>query len=258
MVSIQQLPKLALGTWAIRDRKSMVETIRKAVELGINHIDTAEMYLSAEETIAQALEGLDREKVFITSKVMPSNASYEGTLEACEGSLRRLGTDYLDLYLLHWWDGSYSLEETFRAFDKLLEQGKVRYVGVSNFDRHLLEQAWGMYPKIANDQVKYNLDNHREVIHELLPFASQRNILITGYSPFWQGRIPYDSRWKTIKDLSSKYGATPFQIILRFLTLQGNVTVIFKTENPEHLLENVKALELELEDEDVALLRELF
>ena len=249
----EYLPPFALGTWDIRDRGRMVRTIRLAIEVGINHIDTAEMYPGAEETIAQALEGIDRERVFIVSKVLPHHASYEGTIKALEGTLRRLRTDYVDAYLLHWWDGTYPLEETFEAFAKLIEEGKMRYAGVSNFSVRDMEMALKIFSPnhIVFNQVEYNLSS-RSAERNILPFCRQHGITMTAYSPLWQGKYPSPKKWRVLEEIAEKYGATPFQIALNFLlTRNPDIIAIFKTENPEHLKENISSLNFRLDDEDL-------
>ncbi len=256
----EYLPPFALGTWDIRDRKQMVKTIRLAIEMGVNHIDTAEMYPGAEETIAEALEGIDREKVFIVSKVLPYHASYKGTKEALEKSLRRLKTDYVDVYLLHWWDGSYPLEETFRAFAELMDEGKMRYAGVSNFSVREMKEALRIFaPRhIVFNQVKYNLSD-RSAERDILPFCREHGITMTAYSPIWQGKYPPPEKWKVLEDIGRKYGATPFQMALNFiLTRNRDIIAIFKTENPEHLRENLASLSFELSPEDMELIDRTF
>ncbi len=248
-----RLPVLALGTWNIRDPAAMRETIRAAVDLGAFHIDTAELYPGAEEVVGEAIRGI-RERVFLTTKVDPRHATYNGTLAACEGSLRRLGTAYVDLYLLHWLERDTPLEETLRAFRTLLEQGKARFVGVSNFGVRELRRAQAMFHPYAlvNDQVEYNL-TRRRIERDLLPYCREAGITVSGYSPFWEGRIPRRSpRWRGIERIAARYGRSPHQVILNFLARQRDVILIFKTERIEHLRENIAALDFTLEPEDVA------
>ncbi|GBD09890.1 General stress protein 69 [Candidatus Thermoflexus japonica] len=248
-----RLPNLALGTWNIRDPTAMRETIRAAVDLGMFHIDTAEIYPGAEEVVGEAIRGI-RDRVFLTTKVAPQHASYSGTLAACEGSLRRLGTSYIDLYLLHWLERNTPLEETLRAFRTLIEQGKVRFVGVSNFGVRELRRAQALFRPYAlvNDQVEYNL-THRRIERDLLPYCREAGITVSGYSPFWEGRIPRRSpRWRGLEQIAARYGRSPYQIVLNFLARQRDVILIFKTERIEHLRENIAALDFVLEPEDVA------
>lgn len=248
-----RLPALALGTWNFRDAARMRATIRAAVDLGVFHIDTAEMYPGAEEVVGAAVRDI-RDRVFITSKVHPRNATYRGTLEACERSLRKLGTSYLDLYLLHWLERDTPLEETLRAFQTLLEQGKVRFVGVSNFEVRDLQRAQALIKPhvLVNDQVEYNL-THRHIERDLIPYCREAGITVSGYSPFWEGRVPRRSaRWHVIEDIATRYGRTPYQVVLNFLARRRDVILIFKTESIEHLRENVAALDFTLAPEDIA------
>ncbi len=248
-----RLPVLALGTWNIRDPAAMRETIRAAVDMGVFHIDTAELYPGAEEVVGEAIRGI-RERVFLTTKVDPRHATYGGTMAACEGSLRRLGTSYVDLYLLHWLERDTPLEETLQAFRTLLEQGKTRFVGVSNFGVRELRRAQAMFRPYAlvNDQVEYNL-TRRGIERDLLPYCREVGITVSGYSPFWEGRIPRRSpRWRGIERIAARYGRSPHQVILNFLARQRDVILIFKTERIEHLRENVAALDFTMAPEDVA------
>ncbi|MCS7312252.1 MAG: aldo/keto reductase [Acidobacteria bacterium] len=254
-----QLPVLALGTWNFRDAARMGATIRAAVDLGVFHIDTAEMYPGAEEVIGTAVRDI-RDRVFITSKVHPRHATYRGTLEACERSLRRLRTSYLDLYLLHWLERDTPLEETLRAFQTLLEQGKVRFVGVSNLDVSDLRRAQALFRPhaLVNDQVEYNLTNRR-IERDLIPYCREAGLTVSGYSPFWEGRIPRRRpEWRVLQDIATRYGRTPYQVILNFLARQRDVILIFKTESVEHLRENVAALDFVLAPEDVARIDQAF
>lgn len=247
----EKIPVFALGTWDIRNRKNMINTIRYAIEIGLNHIDTAEIYGIAEEVIGEAIKGIEREKIFITSKVAPYHASFKGTISACEGSLRRLRTDYIDLYLLHWYEPGISLRETFSAFSKLIEEGKIRYGGVSNFKISELEEAIKIF-KIVNNQVEYNLDNFRYVENELLPFCEKNKITISGYSPLWQKKPPEGTkRWEILEGIAKRHNATPFQIALNFLLRKRKIFLIFKTEHIEHLKENIESINFELDKEDV-------
>ena len=250
------LPIFALGTWAIRDPRAMERTIRRAIDEGLWHIDTAEMYEGAEEIVGRAIRGR-RDEVFITTKVMPHNASFRGTIAALERSLKKLKTDYVDLYLLHWYDGSHPLGETMEAFAYLIEQGKVAYAGVSNFSVKEMEEAL-RYLKIVNNQVEYNLDNFREVEEELLPFAEENGITLSGYLPLWRGAWPTGERMKVLKSVARKYGMTVPQVVLNFLTRHRKIIVIFKTENEDHLMENLKSVEFEVEPEDYRRIEEAF
>src|SRR5262245_8641639 len=188
-----EVPVIGLGTWKMEgdDEAQAIAAVRKAVDVGMTHVDTAEMYGSGrvEEILGKALVGA-RDRVFLVSKVLPRNASYAATLRACERSLRRLGTDHLDLYLLHW-RGDHPLEETFRAFDDLVAKGKIRAWGVSNFDVDDLEEALALVGpgKIACNQVLYHLGD-RTIEHEVLPWCERNGVAAVGYSPFGSGEFP--------------------------------------------------------------------
>jgi len=178
------VPAIGQGTWNMErdDRASAVAALRRGIELGMTHLDTAEMYGSGkvEELVGEAIRGL-RDRIFLVSKVLPSNASFEGTRQACERSLKRLKTDVLDCYLLHW-SGSHPLEETFRAFDALQRAGKIRSFGVSNFDVAGMDEAVRLTKRIACNQVLYHLEE-RTIEHELLPWHERHGIPIVAYSP---------------------------------------------------------------------------
>src|SRR5512139_1722795 len=184
------VPVLGIGTWKMEydDRASAIAAIRRAVELGMTHVDTAELYGSGrvETLVGEALQGL-RDRVFLVSKVLPHNASYDGTLRACEQSLRRLRTDHLDCYLLHWRE-ELPLADTFRAFDKLRADGKIKQWGVSNFDHDDLAEAVALVGEgtIACNQVAYHLDN-RTIEHHVIPWCEQHRVAVVAYSPFGSG-----------------------------------------------------------------------
>jgi diketogulonate reductase-like aldo/keto reductase len=184
----RQVAAIGQGTWYIDDahRPTAVAALRRGLDLGMNHIDTAEMYGEAETVVGQAIAGR-RDEVFLVSKVLPSNPSRSGTVAACERSLARLSTDRLDCYLLHW-PGSYPLEETFAAFERLIEQGKILSWGVSNFDVADLEAAWnaGAAGRIACNQVLYNL-SERAIEHTVQPWCEKRGVAVVACSPFGHG-----------------------------------------------------------------------
>ncbi|MEN3044544.1 MAG: aldo/keto reductase, partial [Candidatus Hydrothermales bacterium] len=257
----EETPIFTLGTWDIRNKKKMIETIRYALEIGLNHIDTAEMYGIAEEVIGEAIKGIDRKKIFITTKVLPHNANFNGTIAACEKSLKKLKSDYIDLYLLHWYEPYIDLSETFSAFAKLIEMGKIRYAGVSNFEIPQINKVIEIFKpfKIVNNQVEYNLFNFKYVEEKLLPFCEKNDITLSGYSPLWQGKIPKETKgWKIIENVAKKYNAKPLQIVLSFLSRKRKIFLIFKTENIEHLKENITSIELKLEEEDIEEIEKAF
>ena len=180
------------GTWYLDrgDRKAAIAALRRGIETGMTHIDTAEMYGEAEPVIADAIAGLPREKLFLVSKVLPSNASRRGTITACERSLKRLKTDHLDCYLLHW-RGSYPFEETVAAFDELVAAGKIRSWGVSNFDADDLDELLDVAGegKIACNQVLYHLQE-RAIEHAVIPWCEQHGVAVVAYSPFGHNDFP--------------------------------------------------------------------
>jgi diketogulonate reductase-like aldo/keto reductase len=243
------VPAIGQGTWNMEgdDRAAAVAALRRGIELGMTHLDTAEMYGSGrvEEIVGEAIRGR-RDRVFLVSKVLPSNASFEGTRRACERSLQRLGTDVLDCYLLHW-PSSDPLEETFRAFDALQRAGKIRSFGVSNFDVAGMEEAAALSAQVACNQVLYNLDE-RTIEHDVLPWCSRRGIPIVAYSPI--GAQTFRSS-KELDAIAAARGATPRQIALAFLLRQGNVFAIPKASSIAHVEENAAAAAIRLSDDDV-------
>ena len=237
----EQVAAIGQGTWYLDsgDIASAIATLRLGLDLGMNHIDTAEMYGSAEEIVGAAITDR-RAEVFLASKVLPSNASFEGTLRACERSLQRLGTDWLDLYMLHW-PGSYPIRETMRAMEKLVTEGVVRYIGVSNFDVEDLiaaERALRNEPMTSN-QVLYNLGD-RGIERRLLPYCAQRQIAVVGYAPFGHGNFPSpdSAGGRVLAAIGARHGKTPRQVALNFLTRHPNVFTIPKTTHPERVREN--------------------
>ncbi|MBV8880566.1 MAG: aldo/keto reductase [Planctomycetaceae bacterium] len=247
----RRVPVLGLGTWNLEqdDRASAVAALRRGIDLGMTHVDTAEMYGSGkvEEIVGEALGGL-RDRVFLVSKVLPSNATYEGTLRACERSLSRLATDRLDCYLLHW-PSSHPLEGTIRAFEKLLKDGKIRSYGVSNFDVEGLEDAVRLAGKgrIACNQVLYNL-SERTIEHEVLSWCSSRGIPIVAYSPLGARRF---SSSKVLDEIAAARKVTTRQLALAFLIRDRNVFAIPKSSQLRHVEENAAAAGLPLSAEEV-------
>jgi diketogulonate reductase-like aldo/keto reductase len=230
-------------------RQDEVDALRQGLDLGMTLIDTAEMYAEggAEKVVAEAIAGR-RAEVFVVSKVYPHNATRRGAVEACERSLKRLKTDYLDLYLLHW-RGSVPLAETLEAFQRLKEEGKIRDYGVSNFDVADMEEAID-YPggeAIATDQVLYNLAR-RGVEWDLLPWCRKYSITVMAYSPIEQGRVLDNT---VLKAIASRHKATPAQIALAWLLRQDGVIAIPKSSRHEHVLENHASLNVILTEDDL-------
>ncbi|MHC1764107.1 MAG: aldo/keto reductase [Verrucomicrobiia bacterium] len=254
------VPALGLGTWRMGEDAAAwaaeTATIRLALEFGLTLIDTAEMYGEgrAEQLVGEAIQG-HRDSVFLISKVYPHNASRKGAIAACERSLRRLATDRIDLYLLHW-RGEVPLAETLAAFVALQQAGKIRHYGVSNLDRRDLTDLWSLPggPAIATNQVLYNL-MRRGIEWDLLPFLRERHVPIMAYSPFEQGRLFQNT---TFVRLAEVWGMTPAQLALAWLLAREGVIAIPKTSRPERVRENLAALEHSLAPEQFAELELVF
>jgi diketogulonate reductase-like aldo/keto reductase len=251
---------LGQGTWRMADstrhRADEIAALQLGLDLGMTLIDTAEMYGDgAVERLTGAAIAGRRDEVFLVSKVLPSHATRRGTLAACEQSLRRLGTDRLDLYLLHW-RGATPLEETIEAFETLLQAGKIRYWGVSNFDRSDMEELTRLTAgrAVAANQVLYN-PTRRGIEHDLLPWCRERSIPIMAYSPIEQGRLLGHA---ALEDVASRHGATPAQVALAWVLRQGNVITIPKSGTVAHVRENYAALDLHLTGQDLAALNAAF
>ena len=256
------ISRLGQGAWRIgEDRRKRTEellALHTGVDLGLVLIDTAEMYGNgrSEELVAEVIAGR-REQLYVVSKVLPENASSRGTIAACERSLKRLKTDYLDLYLLHW-RGSVPLEETLEAFTRLRERGSIRHYGVSNFDRADLDEAQSLTGGngVATNQVLYNLEQ-RGVEFDLLPGCRERGMPLMAYSP-----LGSDSRrlrtHPVLKKLAARLGATPSRVALAWLLRQQGVVVIPKASSEAHVRDNHAALALSLGDDDLAELDRTF
>ncbi len=243
----QQICPLGQGTYQMgRKRNEEIRALRRGLELGMTLIDTAEMY-GTEELVGEAVRGC-REKAFIVSKVLPGNASYEGTKRACERSLRRLGTDYIDLYLLHW-IGHYPFSETVRALVELQQEGKIRRWGMSNLDvadmEHILTLPNGK--DCAANQVLYN-PGDRGIEYDLIPWSEKHGIPVMAYTPLGEGRL---RTHKTLLEIALRHDATPTQVILAWVMRTSNVIAIPKAGNPAHVEENARSLSITLTEEDL-------
>ena len=242
------------GTWQMRgDRAGAVAALRRGLELGMDHIDTAEMYTGAEEVIAEAFAGR-RKDVFLVSKVLPQNGSRKGTLAACEQSLRRLKTDHLDAYLLHW-RGNIPLEETVAAFAELERAGKIGAWGVSNFDVADLEELAALAPagRPVCNQVLYHLEeraNERGVV----PWCEARGVAVVGYTPFGGGRFPgpRSAGGRALEEIAAAHGATSRQVALAFLARRVPLFAIPKAARSAHVDENAGAGDLRLTAQEIA------
>ncbi|GAB2838001.1 aldo/keto reductase [Lentzea nigeriaca] len=251
----ETIPALGMGTWMMAEsasrRAAEIAALRAGLDLGLTLIDTAEMYGSgaAESLVGEAVRGR-RDEVFLVSKVLPSNASTAGTVRACEASLRRLGTDRLDLYLLHW-RGSVPLARTVDAFERLREAGKIRHWGVSNFDVADMRELPGF---CQTNQILYNL-SRRGPEHDLLPWHASAGMPIMAYSPVEQGRL-LDS--PALAEVARRHDATPAQVALAWVLRLPHVNAIPKAGTVEHVEENAAALSLRLSSEDLAELDRAF
>ena len=255
------VPNVGLGTWQMEndDATSAVRALRRGLDLGMTHVDTAELYGSgrAEELVREAIAGR-RDEVFLVSKVLPTNASRRGTLKACEASLKRLGTDRLDCYLLHW-SGSHPLADTLAAFEDLVQQGKIRSFGVSNFDAAELEQALALAGpgRIACNQVLYHL-GERTIEHEVVPFCEKHGIAVVGYTPFGRGAFPPASGRAELSALAENKGVTPHALALAFLTRRPSLFAIPKSSDARHVEENAGGLSLSLSSAEIAAIDSAF
>jgi diketogulonate reductase-like aldo/keto reductase len=256
-----QVSVIGQGTWYIDrgDRRRAVAALRRGIDLGMTHIDTAEMYGDAELVIADAIAG-QRDKIFLVSKVLPSNASRRGTITACERSLKRLKTDRLDGYLLHW-RGSYQLAETVAAFEELVSSGKIRSWGVSNFDVDDLEEMLAVAGEgnIACNQVLYHL-GERAIEHTVIPWCEAHGVAVAAYSPFGHDDFPQprSRAGEALQQIADAHGASPRQVALAFLTREPSVFAIPKASTPEHAAENAAAGDLVLNDREIAALDKAF
>jgi diketogulonate reductase-like aldo/keto reductase len=256
----ETVPALGQGTWNMGEqpRRAAEEAtaLRLGLDLGMTLIDTAEMYGSggAEEVVADAIAGR-RSDVFLVSKVLPENATREGTIAACERSLRRLGTDVIDLYLLHW-RGSPALADTLAAFETLMQDGKIRHWGVSNFDTDDMEELFALpgRDKCACNQVLYNL-TRRGIEFDLMPLCRERAIPIMAYSPIEQGRM---LNHPALKAVAFRHKATPAQVALAWLIQQDGVIAIPKAASEKHVRENRAAIDVVLDADDLAALDKAF
>jgi diketogulonate reductase-like aldo/keto reductase len=258
-----EVPVLGLGTWQMElgDRDETLRAIERAIDLGMTHIDTASMYGdgAVEELLADALVG-HRADVFLASKVHPDQATYAGTLLACEKSLRRLRTDHLDLYMLHW-RGRQPLEPSVRALEALVKEGKIRAWGVSNFDVADLEETLEIAGEgaIACNQVLYNLDE-RDVEHVLQLFCERHRIALVAYSPLGAGLFPSQGSFgfDVLRAVASAHGVTPRAAALAFLLRRASTFAIAKSGRADHVEELAKAGDLVLDAREVHAIEQAF
>jgi len=268
LVHGRSIPKIGFGMWKIGgdsypdpslDSASMT-AIRTALEVGYSHFDTAETYASghSEELLGRAVRETktERETLFITTKISPEHLAYEQVFRSCENSLRRLQMEYVDLYLIHWPRAGMKLEETFRALNKLVKDGKVKHLGVSNFDLRLLQRAQSVSETpILTDQVPYSLPTRTYVENGVLEYCQQNDVLLTAYSPV---KFRSLSSNKTLQAVAEAHSATPHQIALTWLVAQPRVITIPMSYNPQHIRENFEAAEIELSEEEFKSLNDMY
>lgn len=260
------MPRLGQGTWYIGDDRHSAEqeiaALRLGVNLGMTLIDTAEMYGNgkSEELIGQAIQGLNRDNLFITSKVYPYNAGRKNIFQSCDASLQRLGVDYLDLYLLHW-PGSVPLQETVDCMEELVAKGKIRQWGVSNFDTDEMTDLWKVPNgnKCTVNQVMYHLGS-RGIEYDLLPWLKEHGVAPMAYSPLAHaGRLRQElMQHPAVTQVAEAQGLTPMQTLLAFVLDDPAMIAIPKSANPEHVRENAAVLDICLTAEQSALLKKAF
>ena len=265
------LPVLGLGTWEIGGRyeadnsrdKEGLEAITSAIKLGITHIDTAEAYGNghAEELVGQAIKGFHRQSLFITTKVSWEHLRHDQVIAACKGSLQRLGIEQIDLYLVHGPDENVPLAETMKAMDKMVDEGLVKNIGVSNFDSALIEEAQSYAAhKIVNNQIHYSLYARAYEDNGTLEYCRKNNILISAYRPWGVGKsfgMP-EGALPVLENLGKKYQKTAVQVALNWAINQDGVVALIKSSNPDHLKENLGALGWQLDAEDMEELNKNF
>lgn len=270
--SDEKIPVLGLGTWGIGGFSSKnvagddddIQALTFGLDLGMQLVDTAEMYASghSEEVVARAIENR-RESVFLATKVSPEHFSSEGVLKACDRSLKRLRTEYVDLYQAHWPNPRIPISETMKAMERLVREGKVRFIGVSNFSVEQTQEAREALSTVdvVSNQVEYSLLD-RAIESELLPYAEQEQITIIAYSPLARGRIAKgssrESQWSTIDKIATKYEKTRNQIALNWLITRQEVIAIPKSANLPHLKENLGGQGWKMQNEDYDLLNQTF
>jgi diketogulonate reductase-like aldo/keto reductase len=251
------LPRIGQGTWNLEraERRRAIDALRRGVDAGMTHVDTAEMYGDGrvEEIVGEAIADL-RDRVFLVSKVLPQNASLAGTVRACEASLRRLGTDRLDCYLLHW-AGPHPIEDTVAAFERLAADGKILSWGVSNFDEDELDEVVGVAgaERVACNQVLYHLAE-RAIEHAVVPYCREHGIAVVGYSPFGGSDASFDDLpgVGVLEEVGRAHGATARQVALAFLVRGEGSFAIPKSARAEHTIANARAGEIELSEAEVA------
>ena len=262
------VPKIGFGTWRIggdsypdpeREPASM-QALQTALEVGYTHFDSAEVYAGghSEELLGRVIRETqtERESLFITTKVDPGHLEYEQVLRSCENSLRRLQMEYVDLYLIHWPRLGMKLEDTFRALNRLVRDGRIRHLGVSNFNLKLLKQSQSLSETLLlTNQVPYRLPDRSYVENGVLAYCQENDILLTAYSPVKFRNLPVNP---TLQEIADAHSATPFQIALAWLVAQPRVITIPMSLNPQHIRENFEAAEIELTEQEFEALNRLY
>lgn len=258
----EKVPVIGMGTWEMGDvqnegRILEIQALRRGIELGMTMIDTAEMYGrgNAEKLVGQATKGM-RDEVFIITKVSPEHFGYEDVLRSCEASIRRLGVEHIDLYLLHWPSNKVPIEETMKAMEELVSRGKIRYIGISNFSVAQTLKAREALPRseVACNEVRYSL-THRAVESELIPFCEREKLTVVAYSPLDTGKIPTK---KVPSSLLEKYGMTPAQLMLNWVTYREAVVAIPKASTVGHVEEDAAAVSTRISGDDYQALSRTF
>ncbi len=263
-----QVPKVGFGTWSIGGQSTpdlsldsvSRAALRSALELGYTHFDTAEYYADghAEELLGQTIRemGVRREDLFLTTKVSPEHLHADDILRACDRSLRRLGVDFVDLYLIHWPNPRIKLEESFGALNRLVREGKVRYLGVSNFKLKMLQESMALSetPLLTN-QVPYSLPEKTYLDNGVIAYCQQNDILVTAYSPVKFRNLNVNA---TLKAIAAAHGATSYQVALAWLIAQPRIITIPMSFDPAHQKENLEAMNLELSASETEQLSNLY
>lgn len=247
-----KIPVLGLGTWRLSGSET-IDVVRKALNLGYRHIDTAEMY-GNETEIGVAIKEFDRDQLFITSKVWYDHFHYQEVISSCEGSIKKLGTEYLNLYLVHWPNPAIDMKETFRALKDLYSQGKVKAIGVSNFTIRHLKQALSICQSISLPITVNQVEFHPFLYQEaLLNFCKENKIYLTAYRPIARGMVNDNV---IIRKIAEKFKKTPTQITLKWL-IQQEIIAIPKSSSEEHLRENFDIFDFELENSDIEAIKKV-
>lgn len=264
-----EMPVFGLGTWQMGGREERnlenndeadIKAIKRAIEAGIRHIDTAEMYAAghAEELVGKSITGFDRNRLFLTSKVLDGNQTYDGVMQAVHGSLMRLGTDYLDLYLIHAPDESVHISETIKAMSSLVDQKLVKNIGVSNFSVKQFEQAQQYSQhKIVVNQLHYNLEIREIEKNGALSYYQQHDVMVTAWRPLQKSIILTDGA-EILRKIGEKYTKTPAQVAINWLISQPNVVTMSTMREQKHLEENIGSVGWKLSEDDIEYLRREF